>query len=68
MEPALLSNLVPVMSDGAGNHYCLNTSVMQNGECPVIFWDHEQGRDQNLGRVAASFDVWLIELPDELMS
>ena len=48
--------------------HCLNTSVMQNGECPVIFWDHEQGREQNLGRVAASFDVWLIELPDELMS
>lgn len=42
-EPQLPSYLVPLMNDGAGNHYCLDTRRYREGECPVVFWDHELG-------------------------
>ena len=56
--------LVPVMNDGAGNHYCLDdTSRLDGGECPVVFWDHEHqdGPDQVPEQVSASFDRWLVD-------
>jgi cell wall assembly regulator SMI1 len=62
MEPAIPNYLVPLMNDGGGNHYCLDTRKMKNGECPVVFWDHELGRKQQPALVAASFDNWLMEL------
>jgi cell wall assembly regulator SMI1 len=62
MGPPLSPLLVPVMNDGAGNHYCLDTSKMKADECPVVFWDHELGEKQKPGFVAASFDEWLVEL------
>jgi cell wall assembly regulator SMI1 len=62
MEPAIPKYLVPLMNDGAGNHYCLDTSQMKKDECPVVFWDHELGRNQRPALVAPSFDLWLLEL------
>jgi len=62
MEPTLPSQLVPVMNDGAGNHFCLDTSNFINGECSVVFWDHEQGVDQKPEVVAPSFDNWITSL------
>ena len=59
-------DLVPIMNDGAGNHYCLQTAKLANGECPVVFWDHELGEDQVPEFVSRSFDEWLIELLDAL--
>lgn len=33
--------LVPVVPDGRGGHYCLDTAHMSRGECPVVLVDHE---------------------------
>ncbi len=62
MEPVMPKHLIPLMNDGAGNHYCLNSRQMTKGECPVVFWDHELGREQRTAVVAISFDAWLFEL------
>lgn len=61
-EPLTPQYLVPIMNDGAGNNYCLDTSRFQDGECPVVFWDHEheEGSDQTPTQVSPSFDRWLI--------
>ena len=66
MVPRLPHWLIPVMNDGAGNHYCLNTRQMRDNECPMVFWDHELGKDQQPQPTAVSFDRWLIELLDSL--
>ncbi len=62
MEPAIPNHLVPLMNDGAGNHYCLDTRQMKKGEGPVVFWDHELGKNQQASLISASFDLWLIDL------
>jgi hypothetical protein len=66
MEPALPRHLIPIMNDGRGNHYCLDTSGTTNGECAVVFWDHEKPADQIAGQVAVAFDIWLLDLIREL--
>lgn len=68
MTPPMPSHLVPVMNDGAGNHYCLDTSQLVDGECPVVFWDHEQEESQAPEVVAKSFDLWFVELLTDLMN
>ncbi|WP_297030391.1 SMI1/KNR4 family protein [Thermogutta sp.] len=60
MEPRIPHSLVPVLNDGAGNHYCLATERMVNGECPVVFWDHEQGPNQDPITEGESFAEWII--------
>ena len=62
-EPNIPHHLVPVMNDGAGNHFCLDTSRFRGDECPVVFWDHEHedGPDQIPETVSPSFDHWLID-------
>ena len=32
---------LPFSPDGFGNLYCLDLSVIANGICPVIFWEHD---------------------------
>lgn len=44
MAPAIPGHLLPVMNNGGGDHYCLDTSVV--GEAPVVFWSHEEPADQ----------------------
>jgi cell wall assembly regulator SMI1 len=66
MVPALPTCLIPVMNDGAGNHFCLDTSQTAEGECPLVFWDHELGPAQVAQAVANSFAVWLVTLLDRL--
>lgn len=64
MEPLMPHGLVPVMNDGAGNHYCLNTRSFCGNECPVVFWDHELAQDEF---ISPSFDLWLITRLDRLV-
>lgn len=65
-EPHLPVWLIPVMNDGGGNHYCLDTSHVIDGDCPVVFWDHEAGIRQSPRTVGDSFCSWLIRyLRDE---
>src|ERR1700722_16639073 len=48
LHPHIRQHLVPVSPDGFGNHFCLDTSKMSEaGECPVVFWDHDLGEDQD---------------------
>jgi cell wall assembly regulator SMI1 len=62
-QPLIPRHLVPIMNDGAGNNYCLDTSRFHDDECPVVFWDHEHedGPDQTPEEVSPSFDRWLID-------
>jgi cell wall assembly regulator SMI1 len=61
MRPRLPSRLVPLMNDGAGNHYCLDVASREQGECPVVFWDHNVGESQVLEYVALNLEAWLSE-------
>src|SRR3989442_13293893 len=66
MRPPIPRFLVPIMNDGAGNHYCLDTRHFQGSECPVVFWDHESGLLQEPQRVADNFAEWLANQLAEL--
>jgi cell wall assembly regulator SMI1 len=61
-QPHIPHHLVPIMNDGAGNNYCLDTSRFLGDECPVVFWDHEHpnGSNQVPIQVAQSFDRWIV--------
>lgn len=61
VEPPLAYHLVPFCPDGFGNHYCLDTSAMVEGECPVVFWNHELEEDQKPPLTHGSFTDWLEE-------
>ena len=63
-HPHIPHHLVPIMNDGAGNHYCLDISRFHDAECPVVFWDHEHddGPNQSPEEVSPSFDGWLTDL------
>ncbi len=66
MRPRLPSGLVPLMNDGAGNHYCLDAASSEQGQCPVVFWEHNHGESQAPEYVAPSFEAWLPEELDTL--
>ena len=34
----MFNEFLPFSPDGAGNHYCLDLSRLDNGSCPVVFW------------------------------
>jgi len=61
-------HLLSVVPDGAGNHYCLDTSRLKDGECPVVFWDHENedGPDQVPEEYGENFRSWLIKELDTI--
>lgn len=59
MIPRLNPKLIPIMNDGGGNLYCLDTRV--SGENPIVFWDHEADAQQEAERVADSFSDWFSE-------
>ena len=57
-------DLVAFSPDGFGNHYCFNTAEMVDGECSVVFWNHERGEAQVAGVVNSTFGDWLGEHMD----
>ena len=60
MRPRLALHLLPLMNDGGGNLYCMDTRI--SGEPPVVFWDHEMGPDQKPALDASNFETWLSRL------
>jgi hypothetical protein len=45
--------LVPFYQDGYGNCYCFDRRTRsEDGEYPIVFWDHHLTRDENIVRVA----------------
>lgn len=65
MRPHLPPYLLPVMNDGAGNLYCLDTRVDAR-EAPVVFWSHELGESQEPEQIASTFAGWLGDVLDRL--
>jgi cell wall assembly regulator SMI1 len=61
-HPHIPAALIPILNDGFGNHYCLDTSALHEGECPVVFWDHEKGTGQKPEVVSPRFDLWLPDM------
>ncbi|NJO33476.1 MAG: SMI1/KNR4 family protein [Rhodospirillales bacterium] len=66
MRPLMPPALVPIMNDGAGNHYCLDISQSTGDECPIVFWDHDLGESQKAEPVSPTFAVWIVDLLDRL--
>lgn len=60
--PSWPSQLIPFFQDGYGNCYCFDRSKKGlGGEHPVVFWDHEHTRDENIvrmGETDESFEAW----------
>jgi len=66
-SPQLRSEFIPIMADGMGNHYCLDTSRVSRDDCSVVFWqhDHPKGEMQMVKLVNKSFISWLVGLIKE---
>ena len=62
MSPGLPVHLIPLMNDGGGNLYCLDSRGA--GEPPIVFWDHTAGEQQEPAQVASDFVMWLAERVD----
>jgi len=59
--PKLPCALIPFNNDGWGNHYCVDTTRLRDGECPVVFWNHELDEDQQPKVTHPTFLDWLDE-------
>ena len=71
--------LITFYNDGMGNQACFDTRhAREDGEYPIVFWDHELGPEENLavvgkpsshrelaGLVASSFSEWLHAVYEE---
>ena len=57
--------LVSFHNNGCGDQLCFDTRKPdEDGEYPVVFWDHEKTPEENLAilsPVAANFSEWLIQ-------
>lgn len=58
-SPILPRHLIPILPDGSGSHYCLDTSKSSQGECPVVFWDHNANEEQVPEVVDRDFGSWI---------
>lgn len=61
VEPPMAHHLIPFNPNGMGDHWCLDTSHFDAEECPVVFWNHENGADQRPNQTNPSFLDWLEE-------
>ncbi len=66
MRPSLPLHLIPIMNDGSGNHYCLDSAQIHDNECPVVLWDHDLDEAQFPEPVSPSFEAWLLGLLSDL--
>ena len=61
MEPRLPNELLPIMNDGGGNLYCIDTRG--NLEEPtVVAWYHDLEYEQTPESVAEGFASWVTGL------
>lgn len=60
MPPSFL----PFSPDGFGNHYCFNLGKLNNGICPVIFWQHDcvYSNEDEAEVCNANFIEWVKEV------
>jgi hypothetical protein len=57
--PLVPAHLIPFSDSGSGDFFCLDNSRFADGECPVVFWDHEGDENQIPEELAANFLDWL---------
>lgn len=61
--------LVSFFNNGMGDQLCFDTrTVDENGEYPIVFWDHELSQEENLADldiVAHTFADWLVDEVEE---
>lgn len=64
VENPMPKNFFPFFPDGQGNHYCLDLSKMENGICPVIFWqwDFEYENIEDVEVCNDNFVDWIDEV------
>jgi hypothetical protein len=58
-QPALPAHLIAFSDSGGGDLLCFDTSALEGGECPIVWWDHELETDQEPEIAGASFLDWL---------
>lgn len=51
---------VPLLNDGGGNLYCIDTGPPKTGR--VVLWDHTLGMEQKPDQQSGSLADWLAEL------
>jgi cell wall assembly regulator SMI1 len=49
--------LVPILNDGGGNLYCIDTRSCESGR--VVLWDHTLGVDPEPEQYSSSFFDWI---------
>jgi hypothetical protein len=59
LYPRLPSHLIAFSDNGGGDVLCFDTSVLHDGENPVVWWDHERDEAQHPELAASSFLDWL---------
>ena len=57
--PRLPARLIAFSDSGGGDLLCFDSSTRQDGECPVVWWDHEGDEEQRPEPAASSFLDWL---------
>lgn len=63
-------DLVPLMPDGAGNHYCLDLSDQygkRNGHYPIVLWSHDHPKKaaQQCPLISPDLNTWVLSLISE---
>lgn len=54
---------MPFSPDGYGNHYCLDLSRLEEGFCPVVFWQHDADYEtHDVETCNESFISWVKEV------
>jgi hypothetical protein len=59
LYPRLPAHLIAFADSGGGDLLCFDTSVRQDGESLVVWWDHEGDETQHPELAASSFLDWL---------
>jgi hypothetical protein len=57
--PRVPASLIAFSDNGGGDLLCFDTTSREAHECPVVWWDHEQGEDQEPEEAAPSFLDWI---------
>lgn len=63
-HPHIPAHLIPFMSNGGGDHYCVDLNTHAD-DPPVVFWDHELDTTQQPQKLADTFSSWLLHHHDE---
>ena len=57
--PRLPAHLIAFSDNGGGDMLCFDTTRPEDGEYPVVWWNHEMDEDQEPEDAASSFLDWI---------